>query len=199
MNSKQRRARRKLKSDIGQLTETATHCFKDGRILPGLVLLYATIDIVASLDRPVSKENADRKDFMSWVDAYVLRGSSLRSSATDLYAARCGLLHTYTPESRLSREGTAKEIYYAWGTGKAEDLEEAMNRSNLKTPTVAVHADELLRAVGRGFDKFFRDLSKDPRRAARVYDRAGKWFGGLSTELVEALRDSLDRGSLHPL
>src|ERR1700730_11609505 len=187
MNSKQRRTRRKLKSDIGQLTETATHCFKDGRILSGLVLLYATIDIVASLDRPVSKENADRKDFMSWVDAYVLRGSSLRCTATDLYAARCGMLHTYTPESRLSRERNAKEIYYAWGTGKAEDLEEAMNRSNWKTPAVAVHADELLRAVGRGFDKFFRDLPKDPRRSALVYDRAGKWFGGLSTELVEAL------------
>ena len=36
-------------------------------------------------------------------------------SGLDLYAARCGVLHTYTMDSRLSTEGKAKRILYAWG------------------------------------------------------------------------------------
>lgn len=61
-------------------------CFDAGRILPGLILLYATIDILASLNRPEAKEDVTRQDFISWIDAYMLPRPPLNCTAVDLYA-----------------------------------------------------------------------------------------------------------------
>jgi hypothetical protein len=89
----------KLGSNIGSLLSVVTWCFQNQRILPGLALAYATIDILASLDRADAQQDTTGADFVAWVDAYLLPGSPLLASATDLYAARCGLLHTYAPQS----------------------------------------------------------------------------------------------------
>lgn len=105
------------KNFLGLLTTIET-CFKDKKILPGLILLYAHIDIVASLNRPPSKDEGTRQDFKDWVNQYLLPNSSLSCSADDLYAARCGLVHSYIAEARLTRSGNAKQIFYAWGDGK---------------------------------------------------------------------------------
>lgn len=77
------------------------------------MLLYAQIDIAASLNRPVSKSQVTREDFKNWVNQYLLPNSNLDCSADDLYAARCGLLHTYMAESKASRAGKAKQTFYA--------------------------------------------------------------------------------------
>src|SRR2546421_12759111 len=95
------------KNFFGLLTAIET-CFKGKRILPGLILLYAHIDIVASLNRPPSKNEGTRQSFKDWVNLYLLPDSDLSCSADDLYAARCGLVHSYMAEARLTRSGDAK-------------------------------------------------------------------------------------------
>src|SRR5579863_3932037 len=105
MSSQHQSANRRLKHEIEQLLSDVKLCFKKKHFLPGLVLLYSTIDILASLDRPESKEDVTWKDFVAWLDAFVFPHVSLPCDAIDLYAARCGLIHTYTFESRLSRSG----------------------------------------------------------------------------------------------
>jgi hypothetical protein len=177
-------AKRKLKRDIGELLAAVGDCFKNRRILPGLVLLYATIDILASLDRPDSKQDVTRDDFVAWVDAFLLPGSSLKCTGIDLHAARCGLLHTYAPGSRLSGEGKAKEMYYAWGKAKIGPLERSMQNIDWKIPAVAVHVDALHKAVEDGLQTFRRVLGRDSTRATRAYGRAAKFLGNVPTELV---------------
>lgn len=184
MSQAHKEAKRKLQRDIEGMLGAVKDCFTNRRILPGLVLLYSTIDILASLDRPDSKQDVTREDFIAWVDVFLLRGSSLKCSAIDLYAARCGLLHTYAPGSKLSREGRAKEIYYAWGKAKVGALEQSMQNIAWKTPAVGVHVNGLLKGLERGFQEFRRAIGRDSTRATRVYARAAKFFGPVPTELI---------------
>lgn len=86
-------------------------CLRSRLLLPGLLLLYAGIDIMAWLNRPKSHADVQRSDFVEWAEKYLLPGTKLACSAIDLYAARCSLLHSYTAESRLSREGKAKQVF----------------------------------------------------------------------------------------
>jgi hypothetical protein len=169
MSQSQKAEKRKLKHDIGQLLGVVKNCFaRRETILPGLVLLDATIDILASLDRPDSKQDVTRDDFIAWVDAFLLPGRSLKCSAIDLYAARCGLLHTYAPESRLSRQRKAKGTYYAWGKAEVATFEQSMKNVGWKTPAVGVHVNVLLKAVEGGFQEFSRVLGRDSTRATRA-------------------------------
>lgn len=190
MDRVQRAAARRLKREIGELTTVVRHCFATKHWLPGLILLYSTMDIVASLDRPESKDDMTREDFISWVDEYMRPSTRLQCSAIDLYAARCGLLHTYAPGSKLSRRGKAKEVYYAWGTGTVANLEEMAKRVKWDIPACTIHVDRLVKVFENGFQEFRRAIGADPQRAARVYTRAAKLFGRLSTEEVSKALNS---------
>jgi hypothetical protein len=146
--------------------------------LPAMLVLYAGIDIMASLDRPESSLEVKRSDFVNWADKYLLPGTQLACSAGDLYAARCGLLHAYIAESRLSLEEKARQIWYAWGDASAEDLQAIIDVADVPT-AVAVHVDDLSAAFRLGIERFKRAALDDPERTNRVYDRAFNFFGNL--------------------
>jgi len=160
-------------------------CLKSRLKLPGLLLLYAGIDIMAWLNRPESHIDVQRSVFIGWADKYLLPGTGLACSAIDLYAARCSLLHSYTADSRLSREGRAKQIFYTWGTVCAEDLQERID--NVETlSAVAVHVEHLFHAFRIGVGRFKQSLSNDPEKANLVYERAGKFFSHVPPSIVNA-------------
>lgn len=160
--------------NIEELLSTIEDCLKSPRKLPGLLLLYAGIDIMAWLNRPKSHENVEPDDFIEWADRYLLPGTRLTCSALDLYGARCGLIHSYIAESRRSRRGEAKMIFYAWGTGRAEELQRKLDRSDI--PAVAMHVEVLFDAFCTGIECFKQSLADDPERANLVYQRASKFF-----------------------
>jgi cytosine/adenosine deaminase-related metal-dependent hydrolase len=166
------------KNFFGLLT-AIENCFKGKQILPGLILLYAHIDIVASLNRPSSKDEGTRQDFNDWVNQYLLPDSNLSCSADDLYAARCGLVHSYMAEARLTRSGDAKQIFYAWGTAEGAKLQERVMATGLDSKAVVVHVDGLLKAFFTGLDRFLEALSKDPQKEQLVYERARKFFANI--------------------
>src|SRR5438045_609045 len=89
-----------LEKNLIALVESMEDCMAKGRLLPCLVLLYAAIDIVASLESGKASGSA----FMAWSDKYLLQGTSLPCTASDLYGARCGILHTLSAESNMSRK-----------------------------------------------------------------------------------------------
>jgi hypothetical protein len=93
---------------LGEGIET---CLERKRIAPALILLYSAIDTSGWLDS--AESHATRESFLQWVDRYLLNAKPLTCTALELYAARCGLLHTFTPDSRLSSEGKARRICYA--------------------------------------------------------------------------------------
>src|SRR6266702_6028978 len=92
-------------------------CASKNRLLPCLTLLYSGIDVMASLD--ALPNEANQASFVRWVDRYL---SINDCTPLDIYAARCGIVHTFAADSRLARDGKAKKIAYAWGTGKVEKL-----------------------------------------------------------------------------
>jgi len=79
---------------------------------PTLILLYATIDAMAWLDRPDGQADVHADDFIDWVDSYLLPDSGLPCSGADMYGARCGFLHSHTGESRRHRELRIKKLFY---------------------------------------------------------------------------------------
>ena len=164
-----------LERNVGELLTDIEGCFQSKFITPGLVLLYASIDIMASLHRPESHPDVTRSDFIEWVNDYLLPNQNLACTAMDLYAARCSLIHSYSSESRLSREGNAKPIFYAWGTGPTEYLENLIDTVG-NSPRVALHVEQLLDAFRTGVERFQQRLHGDPNMSALVKDRTEKFF-----------------------
>jgi len=147
--------------------------------LPGLLLLYAGIDIMASL-APREAEGAPAGGgFIEWTEEYLLQGGHLACGAEDLYAAGCGLLRPERPEAPESGEAEVKQVWYAWGTDRARDLQRMLDEEG-QSQTVAVHTDELLAAFRRAVKLFERSLYDDPERAELVYQRAGKFLGNVA-------------------
>ena len=106
---------------------------------------------------------------------------------------RCGLLHTFSAESRLSSEKKARRIFYAWGTAKVHDLQRLIDLSNKSTEYVAVHVNDLYEAWRLGVLNFTKDLKKDHKRQSRVYEKAAKFFTELGTENVPMLITKLNK------
>ena len=143
--------------------------------IPSLILLYSGIDIIAWLNRPISKEYSSGKNFIRWVDSYLLPYPNIKCRAIDLYAARCAIIHSYSFSSRLSEEGKAKEIYYAWGKANVNSLQNDIdNRSNKSA--IAIHINDFLEAFKEGIEKFKLSIKSDKEKEKIICDRAGKYF-----------------------
>ncbi len=141
---------------------------------PFLVLVYATIDAAASLTVSGNREVA-RDDFIAWVDRYLLPDSALPCTSIDLYAARCGILHALSPLSRLSQQGKARSINYAWGTSRRETLDASIVQRG-RSDIVAVHMDDLRNAIHSGVRRFFDTVAADAALAAVVRARTDRLF-----------------------
>jgi hypothetical protein len=161
-------------------------CMQTRLHLPTLTLLYSAIDIAAWLtnDDPSAKVG---KRFMAWVDQYLLPSGSFHCNAADLYAARCGIVHTLTPDSDMSVAGKARLVAYTWGNRSADDLQQLVTRSKLGGKYVVVCIEDLYGGWKAGVQRLVDELDKDPGRAARVYTRAAKFFDQDSTETLDGL------------
>jgi hypothetical protein len=149
---------------------------------PALILLYSAIDTAGWLDSP--EKDATRESFIKWVDDYLLKAKPLGCTSLDLYAARCGLLHTFSPDSRLSFKGKARRICYAWGTASVQDLQRTIDLTNKFTEYVAVHVNDLYEGWRIGLLAFTQDLEDDPTRKTRVYEKTSNFFSELGWETV---------------
>ncbi len=172
------------------LTAGIDACIEKKAITPALILIYSAIDTTGWLDS--TEAFSTRNDFMSWVDRYLLKAKPLRCTSLDLYAARCGLLHTFTPDSQLSSSGKARVICYAWGKAKAEDLQRTIDFKNKSNELVAVHVYELYEAWKSGLVPFGEDLDKDPARSTRVLAKAGKFFAELGVKTMSEILSAID-------
>lgn len=171
-----------LVKSLTGLNEAIGGCLERKQFLPALILIYAGIDIVASAERHQSE--GTKASFTRWVDSYLSPNKALGCTAVELYAARCGILHTSTADSNLSRAGKARKIYYAWGNASASDLSETANRLGT-TDVVAVHIGELRDAFRQAALKWTAEVLADPVRRKRVGAASDSWFGNMSTQVVK--------------
>jgi hypothetical protein len=176
--------RKLYKDSVKQLVDTIQINFSNGAIMPSLILLYSTIDIMAWLSREKDHEKNDRGDFKGWVNSYLLPNSELDCEAIDLYAARCSILHSYTYESMLSLKGEAKAIFYTWGNADTKYAQNLINRAELPITGTVIHIDDLIGALKMGIQLFDKKLSHSPKLSKLVSDRADKFFGMIPSTLL---------------
>lgn len=171
--------------NIKQLLDTIDVNFKAKAILPSLILIYSCIDIMAWLNRDKTHTDNVRSDFKSWVGNYLLRDSGLNYDANDLYAARCSILHSYTPESKLSRQGEAKMIFYSWGVADGKQLQKYIDKSSLRDKAIVLHIDTLISALNIAVQHYNKALSKNYSLCKLVYKRSNKFFQNVPKEILD--------------
>ena len=171
-----------LEKNLAGLNDAVDCCLEARQILPGLALLYAGIDIMASLERQPSE--GTKASFTRWVDTYLLPAKPLGCSALELYAARCGILHTFTADSELSQAAIVRKIYYAWGNAASDDLQRTARRLG-RTDIVALHVNDLCDAYRLGIAAWTMEVTADQTRRERVQSTESTWFNDVSITVVK--------------
>jgi hypothetical protein len=179
-----------ITTNLHSFEKSASLLFDQRFILPGLALLYTGIDIVASLERLAHE--GTKVAFVRWCNDYLVKRNSLSCTSTDLYAARCGILHTYTAESDLSRAGKAKKVFYAWGTATARSLKDFAKYAKT-TDAVYIHVDDLREAFRNGVDEWAVDVEKYPTRRAKVVKKSSQWFTNLPKQVLEDALEAIPK------
>jgi hypothetical protein len=168
-------------SNLTELEDAITSLIEMKRVLPALALLYSGMDIVAGLER--ASDEGTQAAFVRWSDRYLLPSGPLPCNSLELYGARCGILHTYTPDSDLFRKGRVRRIVYAWGKAVPASLDEAATRLN-RTDMISIHVEDLLKAFRAAIFAWFNEIIQDPDRLAQVEKHTGLWFSSLPIEFL---------------
>jgi hypothetical protein len=163
--------------NIGDMLLAAERCKGLRQHMPALALVYSLIDSLAwaAADR---RDESVRKRFEAWVTEWLIPHLSVEVpeiSPTDLYAARCAVLHTLTSESDLSRTGKAKRVMYAWGTAEPEVLRAAIREGNLSNH-VAMHFDDLFASLWSAVEAFLESANDDEVLAKKLDEAAGRHY-----------------------
>jgi hypothetical protein len=140
-------------------------CIKARCLISSLTLIYSAIDAVSALTRPIKAADTDKAIFEAWVKAYMAAFlTATNCSAEDVYAARCGLVHTTTRGSRLSRSkaGVRTFVYY-WRHGPRPDSAVAPAHGALQ-----VCVEDLRDAFVSGLAQFGQARALSTNLAARV-------------------------------
>ena len=164
-----------------QLLAATDLCIGERLYMPALVLIYTAIDSVSWLASDDRNEPV-RIRFEKWVNKWMLQKYPLPCTATELYAARCGILHTLTPDSDLSKKGIRK-IAYAWGKADSDDLAKTIQLLDYQG-LVAVHLEDILGSFRQGFADFLNALVRDDEKMDRFISKANKHFANVDISLV---------------
>lgn len=129
-----------------------------------LILLYCGIDAMAHLTMPAGKDKATRADFVAWSEKHLhFRDADKKPTQTlpglELYAARCALVHTYSTEADLHKEGkVTRQIGYG-----DEMLPEVQDSTEVKH-LVMVSIRGLVDAFSCGVAATIQDIKGDDAR-----------------------------------
>jgi hypothetical protein len=152
---------------VRELVDALKQAFaKDIPTFSGLVLLYASMDIISSLSRPIDQDTT-RSVFKNWVNTYMLRDAGLGCNADDIYAARCGILHTLSLSSLASREGKAKQISYLNKGDGVKRLQEWCDAKGRDVVVVSIYT--YTHAFYQGIYRFTEAITADATLRAIVF------------------------------
>lgn len=167
-----------------EMLDAASRSIQLRQHIPTMVLIYTHIDALAWAGS-AKQHGLVRKNFEDWVLKWMLPALTAEAptlTATDLYAARCGILHTLTASSDLADLGKAKKLAYAWGTAPAKALDDVFAASGLAGTVVTIHYEALLGALRYGYDRFIASTNNDPVLKQRLEEAARKHFFTFSVD-----------------
>jgi hypothetical protein len=142
--------------------------------LPALILAYATIDAFATLDRPDDQAPPETRTpgvvFRAWVERYLLPGSEIDATPSELWFSRCGLLHAFSPEAER-RAATDRRICFLTGNalvwkGISWTAEEAMARG-----IAIVGPHQIFDALPLAIDRFLEEAEREDSKRALLEAR----------------------------
>ena len=160
-----------LFTSYSQIISAIDYCISDKLIMPALVLIYSAIDSVSWIASDDEDQSVVER-FQTWVNEWMLQKYPLPCTAIELYAARCGILHTLTPYSYSSNNKGVRRISYAWGTSQQKDLDKSIKLT--KYPgIVAVHVNDIVASFKNGFTDYIDALETDECEERTVYREGG--------------------------
>jgi hypothetical protein len=145
-------------------------CAQAKCVVSALTLIYSAIDAMASLTRVGRDARGTRKEFLAWAEEYLLPQLDGSLTSLDLYGARCGVVHTYGPDSNLSRTGQARILIYKWRHGHRPDDPLLEERSRSAT---VIEIECLIEGLERAVDQFKARVAEDPELRERVESNVG--------------------------
>jgi hypothetical protein len=145
-------------------------CLRSSLVVPALELLYSGIDVLGFLASANPK--ADRRSFVAWADSYLdgfLKKKGI--GGLDLYAARCGILHTGMAPSELVDQKRARELWYRFRGVSYINL--IVNTPN---PPVLLDVEEMASAFFSGTQEFLKKVGEDAALGKRAQKKAERFF-----------------------
>lgn len=140
-----------------------------------LVLIYSGFDTFGLLAAAPGTLDASGDSYKQWCEKYILpRIKSVEGdpvTAVDLWGARCGVLHTSTPLSKLEREGKAHQIWYQFADKVGVNF-----IMNSKLPPLGLDVQNLALAFKEGGIASITDINKDPLAFQAADARAQHFF-----------------------
>ncbi len=132
-------------------------CLDRECLVSAVILMFSAADALAALTRPVGLASTNRKVFKKWVDRFIKPKDSVGCSATDLWAARCGVLHLYSANSDLASARKAKRLVYQWKAGPPADA-----NTPLPEDAIVITVEVLHRALKDAVHNFIVASEEDP-------------------------------------
>jgi hypothetical protein len=136
-------------------------------VMSALTLIYSAIDAIAGLARDLDKKENDGGDFKAWVGLYYLPSLTASITSQDLWAARCGIVHAYSPHSGLSHSGDVRILIYRWRHAHRPDDPILANYEKQANATV-LEIESLVEAFNRATELFSQRIETDADLKRRV-------------------------------
>jgi len=131
-------------------------CMDSKCLVSAVILMFSAVDTLAALTRPAGDQSTNGDVFKKWATVYLKPESNLGCSSIDLWGARCGVLHLYSPDSDLSFHGKAKRIYYQWTAGPTTGT-----ARSIPSGSIVINVEQLHKAVEGGIHEFIQVVDKD--------------------------------------
>jgi hypothetical protein len=78
-----------------------------------------------------------------------------------------------------------RRVFYAWGTGKAEDLQKAADLLHT-TDCVSVQVEDAVSAFRKGLANYLDEVNADKVREERISRSASLWLVNMQRSTMEA-------------
>jgi hypothetical protein len=139
-----------------------------GTLAFGTSPIYAAIDVMAFLNMPADQTDVTRTDFIDWAERYLKFSGQTQIAGADLYGARCGVVHTYSEQSKMSRDGKCRMLMYV-ANMSGDQVRDAGDRNYILVSIAGMKS-----ALFAAIDRFLVDVFASTERAKIAEKRLQK-------------------------